>query len=921
MISNKFAAVFTMMGLFLMACSDGGKRDNPTDPGANNYSASSENDNSANDGSDFVVDTSYTSASVNVSGRGSVASLDVVIRDFQPGHSDFENFSEEYAGYEDNISGVAKNTKMGPYTTACGGTTCVGYDAVDWYQTKKDYHNWCGNEASDILYRKGLNAGYPGVAINTSGNPMAVNPYLPSYLQTSAAVGDTLKYGECSDKLGSTITYRGYSNKTAGAFNSGDNSACPSGIDWAQPVIFTPGMVQKYLTFDNMATGDYLNGVHIAKAAEECDNSNFAQWFADVPGVNMRMETTLDIPAVTGQAGYYELNYNYSNGGYFPLDSIDPATSARVGYKAGTESMQWGPQSLSIYCPPYAYEQANTQTDDLGQSTYALCQLWLGNGGPRNSGAAQTAAGAGGALGLQHLRNHNFTMMGFAKFKYYAANQTTGGEVFDFAGDDDMWIYVDGVLAVDLGGTHLPVPGKVNVKTLADNGHGCAEGPLAATAEADGRCAGGVWKDNSWHYLHFFYADRQTDGSDFYIRTSIAEMAAPTFGQPRILHAELTMNDNGSFTTALFVSSQLNQTSVDNIINSGAVSTYFPILAIRKNATGTLDTLAYKVTGFSYTNTHTSEGYVYTLTGNLCTDMSCSATAVPAVGDSLAFNYPTSIVDPTAFTDYNKFNYSDANLQIVSTTGKAVTGLTWGAITKSTVKIVSQTVPTDTTIDRPAFETIGSGSELPNNATGEILVSPLPTEFTTAQSEWLNNNLSTWTTSPSAGSSIAAGGTANSVNGHSTYLLSSTASSKCYSQAGSESFMSIAFVAEEPFQVSVRVFDNLGHFISQYQESLSESAFAAAISDGTADRCHGTVNGISKESQAVTSGFVLATVKMYPVSQNGRKLATGPYIYQVSIIQKPMDHCVNVNGSQTYMLGQYNRTYKSMTRGYRRIDK
>src|SRR5574344_1034652 len=845
-------------------------------------------------------------ASAAFAESGTVASLDIIGRDFQPGHSDFENFSEESVDHANAMASYGD----------------VGYDAT--WASLAAYHVTCGNKASAA-------AGYKnGMGIDVNGNPMGTDAFLPTYLQNlTPNTVDTLMYGECkiklTDKYGRAITYRGYSNKTGGAaggpFNSGDNSTCPSGTNWANPVLFTPGMVQKYLTFDNMATGEYLNGVHIATAAEECDNSNFAQWFEDVDGVNKRPEATLDIPAVTGQTGYYELNYNYSNGGYFPLDSIDPATSARVGYKMGTESSQFGPQSLSIFCPPYAYQYAKTQADYLGQNTYSLCQLWLGNGGPRNPGAAQTAAGAGGALGLQHLRNHNFTMMGFAKFKYYAANQTNGGEVFDFAGDDDMWIYVDGVLAVDLGGTHLPVPGKMNVKTLADNGHGCAEGPLAATAEADGRCAGGVWKDNSWHYLHFFYADRQTDGSDFYIRTSIAEMAAPTFGQPRILHAELTMNDNGSFTTALFVSSQLNQTSVDNIINSGAVSTYFPILAIRKNATGTLDTLAYKVTGFSYTNTHTSEGYVYTLTGNLCTDMSCSATAVPSVGDSLAFNYPTSIVDPTAFTDYNKFNYSDANLQIVSTTGKAVTGLTWGAITKSTVKIVSQTVPTDTTIDRPAFETIGSGSELPNNATGEILVSPLPTEFTTAQSEWLNNNLSTWTTSPSAGSSIAAGGTANSVNGHSTYLLSSTASSKCYSQAGSESFMSIAFVAEEPFQVSVRVFDNLGHFISQYQESLSESAFAAAISDGTADRCHGTVNGISKESQAVTSGFVLATVKMYPVSQNGRKLATGPYIYQVSIIQKPMDHCVNVNGSQTYMLGQYNRTYKSMTRGYRRIDK
>jgi fibro-slime domain-containing protein len=643
MISNKFAAVFTMMGLFLMACSE---RDNSTDPGANNYSASSENDNSANDGSDFVVDTSYTSASVNVSGRGSVASLDVVIRDFQPGHSDFENFSEESVDHASEI------TSFGD----------AGYDAT--WAGLAAYHVTCGNKVSAA-------AGYKnGMGIDVNGNPMGTNAYLPSYLQVGYTT-DTLMYGGCNttltDAYGRSITYRGYSNKTAGAFNSGDNSTCPSGIDWAQPVIFTPGMVQKYLTFDNMATGDFLNGVHIAKAAEECDNSNFAQWFEDVPGVNMRMETTLDIPAVTGQTGYYELNYNYSNGGYFPLDSIDPATSARVGYKTGTESMQWGPQSLSIYCPPYAYEYANAQTDYLGQSTYSLCQLWLGNGGPRNSGAAQAAAGASGALGLQHLRNYNFTMMGFAKFKYHAVNQTTGGEVFDFAGDDDMWIYVDGVLAVDLGGTHLPVPGKVNVKTLADNGHGCAEGPLAATAEADRRCAGGVWKDNSWHYLHFFYADRQTDGSDFYIRTSLADMAAPMFGEPLILYAELVKNSDGSFRTYLVTNTQLSAASVAALLNSGASSTYFPILDIRKTSTGVMDTLAYKVSDFSYVK-KVANGYLYTFMGSLCADAACAATVAPVVGDSLAFNYPNE------------------TFQITSTSGKTVTSLIWAPVIRLTVK-------------------------------------------------------------------------------------------------------------------------------------------------------------------------------------------------------------------------------------------
>ena len=92
------------------------------------------------------------------------------------------------------------------------------------------------------------------------------------------------------------------------------------------------------------------------------------------------------------------------------------------------------------------------------------------------------------------------------------------------------------------------------------------------------------------------------------------------------------------------------------------------------------------------------------------------------------------------------------------------------------------------------------------------------------------------------------------------------------------------------------------HPISQYQESLSESAFAAAIS--TVFRYFGGYRQrVSKVfCWQVTSGFWSCHRENVSRFQTGRKLATGPYIYQVSIIQKPMDHCVNVNGSQTYML-------------------
>jgi fibro-slime domain-containing protein len=832
-------------------------------------------------------------------GAEKIAQLDIVVRDFDVSHSDFENFSEEYAGgHGADIQAYGK----------------PGYDA-DW-MGRDALHRSCGNQGSGS-----------GIAIGTNGFPVVANPYLPTYLQQTGS--GILMYGECSGSK-----HRGYHNADANV----NGEKCSQGT-WQNQVKYTPGMVQSHLLFDAPpAGGDYdmYDGVHIQKAEPLCDNSQFEQWYSDVPGTNWRINRTLDLPQVAG-TNYYQIDYNYNNGGYSPLDAVDAAGN-RTGFaecvpevqvESNKGCAQFGPQSLSIFCPPYNYQYAGDQTDFNNNNTSALCASWLANGGPKVGTAAQAAADAAGALGLQHLRNYGFTMMGYAKFKYKPENQNPNHEVFEFTGDDDMWIFVDGVLVVDLGGTHLAAPGSVDVETLAQNNHGCHEGePLAGYSN----CVAGstVWQANTWHHLHFFYADRQTDGSNMFMRTSLSELAPSKYGQPTVTDVMVTIKD-GKTVASMFLNTGLNQETLDAIrANAGAAAACagqstcklgaggaVPVIIVTRNkydANGNVigqDTLGLVVTEISAGEDKGADGVMYSFSGVLVDkDGNVDASGLRG-GDGMAFNFQAESTQDNYTGIWNDF----MTFKITSVSGKSVEGFPeeWAKASFS-VDYEEVSVPQDKSINRPDFEQqskkltdIAGGEDLSPTATGELQMYSIPVVAGQDPMNMSQADMLKYAAAGAEGTIIKSGKGLPAGQG------------LCFEQNGVESCVSYAFTTTQPFRVNVRVFDHMGHFVNQYNQQMSAKEFNEALGDST------IVAGCEINGKPVAlhgSGAMLVAMKLYPVSQRGRKLATGPYIYQITIIREEATPCYMSFGQTPQILEQnYSRTSETHVRGYHRLKK
>jgi fibro-slime domain-containing protein/LPXTG-motif cell wall-anchored protein len=102
--------------------------------------------------------------------------------------------------------------------------------------------------------------------------------------------------------------------------------------------------------------------------------------------------------------------------------------------------------------------------------------------------------------------NHHFGMTMSAQFSLPKDGMlgTNTPAVFNYSGDDDMWLYIDGVLVLDLGGIHGPQHGRINFATGQVTADGSADTTLSSIFADEGV----KWENDKPHSLKMFYMER-----------------------------------------------------------------------------------------------------------------------------------------------------------------------------------------------------------------------------------------------------------------------------------------------------------------------------------------------------------------------------------------------------------------------------